>query len=79
MSDIIDKVLYISIILYICLIMIVLMIKPSFIYDDKNNKYKSFGFSKNETIIPIQLLNILLCTFSYMCVLIYIFVSTHLV
>jgi hypothetical protein len=78
MGDIIDKVLYISIILYICLITIVLMIKPSFVYDDEKGKFKSFGFMKDESVVPIQLLNVLLCVFSYLCVLVYIFISTRL-
>jgi len=78
MGDITDRVLYISIVLYICIIAVVLMIKPSFTYDDENKCYKSFGFQKNETVIPIQLLNIILCSFIYFCGLIYVFVSMKL-
>ena len=59
-----------SIILYIFLLLIILIIKPRFIFN-KNGEVKHFGtdYNENTTILPLWLLCILLAIFSYYIIL----------
>ena len=52
--------LYNSIKLYIIIIIIIIFIKPNIIYDKKNNKFKSFGTKKNQTLFSFHVISILL-------------------
>lgn len=42
--------LYNSILFYILFIIIILLIKPKFLYNQKTNKFKPFGFGKNQSV-----------------------------
>lgn len=42
--------IYNAIFFYIILILLILFIKPSFMFDYQENKYKSFGVEHNQTI-----------------------------
>ena len=48
--------LYNSLKIYIILIIALIYIKPTFIYDKKNKKFKQFGIDKNCTIFSLPLL-----------------------
>ena len=39
---------------------LLVLIKPNFIYDHENNKYKSFGLTKDKSIISLPILSILI-------------------
>jgi len=64
------NILFIIIAVYILLYTIIVKIKPSFIYDEKNNCFRQFGVGyKNTTILPLWLISILLAIISYFIVL----------
>ena len=69
MSDDFDKILYTSIIVYTITMICIIMMRPSFTYDDNNKKFKTFGTGKNETVLPIQFISPLLCIIVYIAVM----------
>ncbi len=65
----VDK-LYISITLFISLYMIVHTVKPSFIYNHRQNCLRPFGIGyRNTTVLSLWLVSILLAIFSYFIVI----------
>ena len=65
-----NNVLFIIFIVYICLYCLIIYIKPSFIYDEKNGSFRQFGVGyKNTTILPLWLISIILAIISYFIVL----------
>jgi hypothetical protein len=73
----IDK-LYISITLFISLYMIVIIVKPSFIYNHRQNALRQFGVGyKNTTVLTLWIVSILLAILSYFIV-IYIYYLRNL-
>ena len=48
----------IAIIIYIIVILTIIITKPEFIYDHKNNKFKDFGGGENQTYMPLMLFGI---------------------
>jgi hypothetical protein len=48
-----------AIIIYIILILIVVIIKPNFLYDHKSNKFKEFGCNQDQTYMPLMLFGVL--------------------
>lgn len=75
---ILDKVLYVSIILYVLFITLISFIKPSFLCDSNNKKFKSFGTKENETVCPIQILSVVSCVSIYLIVMIYMLIVSKL-
>ena len=68
----IDK-LYISVALFISLYMIVITIKPGFIYNHRQNCLRPFGIGyKNTSVLTLWVVSILLAIVSYFIV-IYVF------
>lgn len=67
----VDRILYVSIIIYILMMMTFALIKPKFAYDDMNKKLRPFGFDEHETLFALPILSILLCIFVYIIVLTY--------
>ena len=64
------NVLFIIIVVYIILYSIIVKIRPSFIYDEKNGCFRQFGVGyKNTTILPLWLISIILAIVSYFIVL----------
>lgn len=61
-----DTPLISSIVFYIIINVIVLIFRPNFIYCYKSNKFKSFGFEDNETIMPIHMFSIFIAFLLYM-------------
>lgn len=51
--------IYYAIIIYIIIIILLIIIKPNCIYDHINCKYKKFGYTKDKSMFPIQILSIL--------------------
>jgi hypothetical protein len=52
---------------YIIVMVLIYLIKPSFLYYNEGDKclFKNFGCGKNKTIINIQILSIVLSIFTY--------------
>ena len=52
---------------YIIVMVLIYLIKPSFLFYNEGDKclFKNFGCGKNKTIINIQILSIVLSIFSY--------------
>jgi len=66
-----NKIL-VSIILFILIFLIIILMKPTIIFD-KNGKLREFGIGyKNKTILPIWLAIIIIAIFSYLGVLYFI-------
>ena len=62
----------VSILLFLVLFIMVITVKPGFVFD-KNGKPREFGLGyKNKTVIPIWLVIIILAIVSYLCILYYI-------
>jgi hypothetical protein len=67
-----QHVVTISILMYICIYMFIMYLKPSFIFN-KNGSLREFGIgSRNKTIIPIWFLAIFIATLSYFSVMYYV-------
>jgi len=65
----IDK-LYLSITLFVCLYMIVIIIKPNFIYNNRQNCLRQFGVGyRNTTVLTLWIVSILLAIISYFIVI----------
>lgn len=47
-----SKVIY-AIIIYVIFMVIMVVLKPSFIYDHDKSKFKEFGFKKNKSFLSI--------------------------
>ena len=57
---------FIIIALYICLYLLIVYFKPSFVYDEKNECFRQFGVGyKNTTFLPLWFISILLAIASY--------------
>jgi len=69
---------YNTIIIYIAIMFLVLMYKPSFLFCHKTNKFKSFGFDKNNTLIPFPYFVVLLSFLLYMMFLCISILSKYL-
>lgn len=51
--------LYNSILFYILFIVLIILLKPKFLFCKKSNQMKSFGFGKNQTIFCFPLVCIM--------------------
>ena len=69
MTEAIDKILYTSIIIYVTMMILIIITKPYFLYDNKNKKFKSFGINNDETIISIPVLSLMSCVLIYFIVI----------
>jgi NADH:ubiquinone oxidoreductase subunit 6 (subunit J) len=50
--------LIITVIIFILTIIILIVIKPTFLYDKKKRKFKQFGYGKHKTILTLPILSI---------------------
>ncbi len=66
------NVVTISILIYIILYILIMYIKPSFLFQ-KNGSLRNFGIGyRNKTIIPVWFLAIFIATLSYFSVMYYV-------
>lgn len=66
------NVVSIAILLYICLYMLIMFLKPSFLFQN-NGSLREFGIGyRNKTIIPVWFLAIFIATLSYFSVMYYV-------
>ena len=64
-----------SILIYICIYLLIILLKPSFLFN-KNGSLREFGIGyKNKTIIPVWFLAIFISTLSYFLVMYYVSVE----
>ena len=69
---IVKNINLVSIVVFLLLFAIIMLTKPSTIFD-KNGKPREFGIGyKNKTILPLWLTVIILAIFSYLFVLYYV-------
>lgn len=69
------NIVTISILLYICLYLLIVFIKPSFLFN-KNGSLREFGIGyRNKTIIPIWFLAVFIATLSYFSVMYFVSVE----
>lgn len=67
-----QHVVSLSILIYICIYLLIMYLKPSFIFN-KNGSLREFGLgSRNKTIIPVWFLAIFTATLSYFLVMYYV-------
>lgn len=74
----IDKVLYMAIITYILAMLLLIITRPSFLYDEQTNKSKNYGSGDNESLIAFPITGTILCVFIYLFTTIYILVISKL-
>lgn len=77
MSDV-DKVLYITIFIYLAIMISVMVIRPEFLYDAKEKKFKDFGMGKNNSIFALPEFGMMASILVYLLALIYVTVLTKL-
>ena len=77
MGDI-DKALYPTIIAYVLAMMLIMFIKPNFLYDEQTNTLKHFGTHKSQTLITLPVVGIFLSVVIYFCIVCYIFMMSKL-
>ena len=66
------NVVSIAILMYICLYMLIMFLKPSFLFQN-NGSLREFGIGyRNKTIIPVWFLAIFIATLSYFSVMYYV-------
>jgi hypothetical protein len=69
------NVVTMAILIYICIYLLIIYIKPSFLFN-KNGSLRDFGIGyKNKTIIPVWFLAIFTATLSYFSVMYYVSVE----
>ena len=67
-----QNVVSFSILMYICLYLLVMSLKPSFLFQ-KDGSLREFGIGyRNKTVIPVWFLAIFIATLSYFSVMYYV-------
>lgn len=69
---------YNTIIFYVILIIIILVLKPSFMYCNKTKKFKAFGFEEGQTILCFPILCIIIVIVLYFFFLMLDIVNNYL-
>lgn len=67
----IDRVLYLSIFMYIILMALIIFTKPRIMYDEQNKKLRCFGFDEDETLLSLPIVGILLSLCVYITIIAY--------
>lgn len=57
--------IYNAILFYILFIIIIVVVKPEIMYNHKTNKFKSFGFSDNETLFAFPIVSLSIAVLLY--------------
>jgi hypothetical protein len=58
----------ISIIVFILIFLLLIIIKPKFIYNKKTKKFRSFGIGKNKTLLPLPILSIFISVIVFLII-----------
>jgi len=58
-----------AVVFYIMTICIIIITKPTFMFDEKTKKFKSFGCGKRQTLLAFPVVSISLGVILYMCFL----------
>lgn len=66
----ISSPVYNTILFYLITIIIILVMKPSFMYSETAHKFKSFGCGPDQTILSFPLISICLTVFYYVIFLV---------
>ena len=67
-----ENITLISIILFVFMFVLIILLKPSFLYN-RNGSIREFGVGyRNKTILPIWLLSLILGIVSYLLVMFYL-------
>lgn len=77
-NAVLDKVLYNSIIVYIIFMLVIIIIKPTSLYDRIKKSYKHFGMDENETMFPITVVCSVLSLGIYLGFMAQAFISSKL-
>jgi hypothetical protein len=51
--------------IYVCVVGIILLVKPAFLYDHQAKEYKTFGYGENRTRVPLWLICLIVAVISY--------------
>ena len=54
-----DSPIYNTIFFYILIFIIILVLKPDFMYCQKSKKFKSFGLGKDQTVLCLPIISII--------------------
>lgn len=61
---------YNAIIFYVLFVIIILLIKPNFMYCDKNKKFKSFGLSEGRSLVCFPIVCVTMAIILYLIFLV---------
>ena len=53
-----DNPMYNAIVCYIIIVSVILLMKPQFIYCEKTQRFKSFGFDEGHTVLSFPIVSI---------------------
>jgi heme/copper-type cytochrome/quinol oxidase subunit 2 len=69
---IVNNIMLVSLVIFLILFALLLIYKPTLMFD-KNGKPREFGIGyKNKTILPLWLMVIILAIAAYLCILCYV-------
>jgi hypothetical protein len=71
MKNIIDNILYTTIIVYVLIMCGIVILKPQSMYDDSQKHFKQFGIDNGKTIFALPIIGIVMCILSYIFVMMY--------
>lgn len=77
MSEV-DKVLYITIFVYMMIMVLVIAIKPEFLYDKKEKRFRDFGMGRDNSIFALPEFGMIMSVMVYLVSLLYVTVLTKL-
>ena len=69
--SVMDKILYTSVVIYILVMTLIIIFKPTFMYDEHTHEPKPFGTNTGETMFPIHVVGV------FSCILIYTIVAAY--
>ncbi|ARF09377.1 hypothetical protein Catovirus_2_326 [Catovirus CTV1] len=61
-----------AIIIYIIIILVLAMLKPDFLYDHQNNKFRDFGFTQGKSVFTLLTVGIIISFLTYNFVIMFV-------
>lgn len=75
---VVNNIMLVSLVIFLILFAILLIYKPTLMFD-KNGRPREFGIGyKNKTILPLWLMVIILAIITYFCILCYVNYNKYL-